>query len=342
MKRVSKSVGSTPNNQSLEIIKHVRKAVDSHRLLAYADHVIVGVSGGPDSLALLHVLMSLRHELGLKLSAAHFNHRIRRQADRDEHFVRVHAEKLQIPFFCGQASTHPPSHGSLEDWARQERYKFFKRVVLQTKADAIALGHTADDLAETVLMRIIRGSGLQGLAGMEHQRNINGISIIRPFLGIQKKDLYNYLKSSQIPYCIDRTNLKTDFFRNKIRLELLPHLIKEYNPNMMGVLIHLSDTSSMDYSFLETQALHIWKKNVSVKFPLVSMNLKEVRQWDPAMRRIIIRMAYEKLKGDLNQLTFDHVLAVENIILNGNQLAQLPAGILVEKRKQMLQFFKKN
>ncbi|MBL8013461.1 MAG: tRNA lysidine(34) synthetase TilS [Candidatus Omnitrophica bacterium] len=341
MKRVSKSVGPTPNKVS-EILQIVRSALETHRLLDYADHVVIGLSGGPDSMALLHLLIALRHELGIKISVAHFNHRIRRQAARDEQFVKDYAKKMGVPVFCESASTQPPSCGSLEDWARQERYKFFKRVAQKADADAIALGHTADDLAETVLMRIIRGSGLQGLVGMEYKRTINDVLILRPLLGVEKRSVYEYLQALNVPYCIDTTNSKTDFFRNKIRLELLPRLVKEYNPHMMQALVTLSNTSSADYSFLMTHASAIWDEHVNFKSAAVCMNVSSARQWHPAMRRIIIRMAYERVKGDLNQLTFDHVTSVENLIFAEIAFVQLPAHVAVEKRKQMVLFFKKN
>jgi tRNA(Ile)-lysidine synthase len=339
VKRAPKSVESTPINKTSSIIDQIRNAMSMHRLVPYGGSVIVGVSGGPDSTALLHVLFGLRHELGIKIIVAHFNHRLRRESSRDEKFTAALAEQFQLKFQCERAKSRPPKTGSLEDWARRQRFDFLIRAAAKHKADAVALAHTADDLAETVIMRVLRGSGLLGLKAMGESRDMAQVSFIRPMLSVTKKEVLGYLKGHRLNFCTDATNAKMDFFRNKIRLKLLPLLEKEYNANITHALVNLSKTAGEDYEFLAAQARTVWNKVVirsSSDSAHIQMDLKKLRQSHPAMRRIVIRMAYEYLKGDLNQLTFEHVQTIELLMFEPSGRVDLPAGIIVEKTKEHL------
>ncbi len=341
MKRDPKNAASTPINKAHHLLQTVKTVLTTHRLVPYGGCVIVGVSGGPDSTALLDILYQLRHELGLRLIVAHFNHRIRKEAGKDEVFVKHLAEKLELPFFCERAKHKPPVVGSLEDWARKLRYDFLIQLAAKCKADAVALAHTSDDLAETVLMRVIRGSGLQGLKGMGEKRVIHPTVIIRPMLGVRKKEIYAYLKKKKLDFCFDKTNAQTDYFRNKIRLKLMPYLEKEYNNNMTGALVNLSRSSSDDYEYIYQQARGYWQKVIEPRQPSVQgirLKAASLCKLHPAIRRMIIRMAFEHLKGDLNQLTFEHVQRVEQLLENPTGRVELPAGIVSEKNKDCLIF----
>jgi tRNA(Ile)-lysidine synthase len=196
-----------------------------------------------------------------------------------------------------------------------------------------------DDLAETVLMRVLRGSGLLGLKAMGESRDMAKVSFIRPMLSVTKKEVLAYLKQNRLSFCTDATNAKTDFFRNKIRLKLLPLLEKEYNANITHALVNLSKTAGEDYEFLSAQAKAVWNKVVfksSSDSVRIRLDGKKLRQSHPAMRRIVIRMAYEYLKGDLNQLTFGHVEMIELLLFEPSGRVDLPAGIIAEKTKEQL------
>lgn len=343
MKRAPKNAGSTPVIDPDSFFAEIHRTVTSNKLIADGDIVIVGVSGGPDSTALAHILYELRYILGLKIIVAHFNHRMRPQAIRDEQFVARMAKDLGLTYVCARAKERPPKTGSLEDWARRQRFDFLVRTAVKYKADAVALAHTADDLAETVLMRILRGSGLMGLKGMSEASVMHGIKFIRPFLSVAKVRLLEYLREHRLGYCKDQTNKTTDFFRNKIRLKLLPLLNKEYNANVRNVLVHLSRSVADDYDLLFREASALWPgvcKITSGNRTSVVLDAGKLRKVHPALMRIIVRMAYEKLKGDMNQLTFGHVQSVEKLLLKSSGAADLPGQVFVKKEEKRLYFYR--
>lgn len=341
MKRALKNAGSTPVNNPGSFLNHLQTTITANKLILSGDVVVIGVSGGPDSTALVHALHNLRHPVGFRIVVAHFNHRIRRESIQDEKFVARMAKELGLEYVCKRASQRPPKTGSLEDWARGQRLGFLTRVATRYRAQAVALAHTADDLAETVMMRVLRGSGLMGLRGMSQSGILYGVRFVRPFLSLTKVQVLDYLKEHRLKFCKDKTNAKTDFFRNKIRLKLLPLLNKEYNANVRKALGHLSRSAADDYDFLYRAALEIWphvfKSSPNTKFS-VALDVDKLQRIHPAIRRIIVRMAFERLKGDLNQLTFDHVYAIENLMLRPSGGIDLPGSVIVKIENDRLCF----
>jgi tRNA(Ile)-lysidine synthase len=311
-------------------------------LLKKGTTVVVGVSGGPDSVALVHVLWKIRYQLGIQILIGHFNHRLRAAASTDQKFVVKLAEKLGLPIECAAAKKFRPSQGSVEDWARQERLNFLTTLAKRHKAPAIVLAHTQDDLAETVLMRILRGSGLSGLRGILMERTIQGVNIIRPFLGVTKRDILNYLKREKLLFRTDHTNFQSHFFRNKIRLKLIPLLKKEYNPNIQQVLSHLAETVTVDYDFIHELGLVHFKQMAKFGKGSIILKVGSVLSLPVALRRGAFRFAYESLKGDLKRLTLDHILAAENLLINlpVSSIVHWPEGVRVVKTKTSLEFRK--
>lgn len=341
MKRVLKNVGSTSVNDPVSLLSEVHHTITSKRLIVRGDVVIIGVSGGPDSTALLHVLYGLRHLIGFRIIVAHFNHRMRPEAVKDERFVVSMAQGLGLKCVCARAKERPPKTGSLEDWARRQRVDFLLGLAVKHKADAVALAHTADDLAETVLMRVLRGSGLLGLKGMGEEGVIHGTRFIRPLLSLSKRRLLDHLRHLRADFCVDQTNRETDFFRNKIRLKLLPLLNKEYNANIVKTLVHLSRSVADDYDLLVHEASKVFPKvAVAAKGSkcVLSLDVQKLQKIHPSLKRIVLRMAFERLKGDLNQLTFDHVEALERLLLKSSGALDLPGGVMVKKQKDSLCF----
>jgi len=334
------SVMSQSKNKKVSALtSSVGDVIRVHRLVQKGSTVVVGVSGGPDSTALLHILWQLRYELGIKLIVGHFNHRLRRESLRDEQFVVRQAQKFGLTVFCERAKSAPPVHGSVEDWARQERFSFLIRLAQKNHAKAITLAHTQDDLAETVLMRILRGAGLLGLRGILLERNIQGVNFIRPLLQTSKEDVLKYLKSQKLPFVIDRTNLKTDFFRNKVRLNLLPLLEKSYNGNIRRVLANMSDSVSVDYDFINQAAGKFYSQIAKAGKNSIKLDAKRLADAHPALRRMALRSAFESLKGDLKRLTLDHIVSLEDLLENRpvGSIVDLP-GLSVIKSKKFLEF----
>jgi len=257
----------------MQLIQNIKTSIQNNSLFVRGATFIIGASGGPDSTALVHILHNLQYELGYHLHIAHYNHNLHRNAKQDQKFVELLAEQLNIP--CSVGCWKNPKElkrGSLEDAARRRRFQFFSRLAKKTDAKAVILAHTEDDLAETVLMRILRGAGLQGLRGILPDRKIDGICYIRPLLAIKKDEILAFLKKNNISYRIDPTNKNTEFFRNKIRLELLPLLSKQYNHNIKGLLTNMADNISTDYSYLESQSQKLF-----TKLAKCSSNNKNVR-----------------------------------------------------------------
>lgn len=220
----------------------VRDTIKDNELIQKGERVLLALSGGPDSLCLLHILNDLSGMLGFELSALHLNHMIRGSAaDEDEAFLKEHCSALGVPLFAERAdipSLAAESGKSLEETGRDIRYRLLK----EKGFDKIAVAHNKNDQAETVLMRILRGTGVRGLAAMEYKREDG---IIRPLLDTERSEIEQYCRDKNLSPRMDKTNEETDYTRNRIRLELLPAL-KEYNPNIIDSLCRLADSARDD------------------------------------------------------------------------------------------------
>jgi len=317
------------------ILEQVKDTIKKYRLLRQEDKVVVGVSGGPDSVALLYLLHRLSKEFKLRLHIAHLDHKIRKDSYKDREFVEKLATKLNIPITVSQVEVKKIARSaSLEEVARNARLGFLFQVARDTRADKIALGHSLDDQAETVLMRILRGTGLYGLAGIMPKRKIEKYTVIRPLLELRRRDIEKFLKQRRISSCRDQSNLEDIYFRNKVRNRLLPLLEKEYNSNIKEVLSNLSESAGYDYGYLNSVAEKImrnWQGGV---------NLKKLLKLHPGIQRLILRLGIARVQGDLRRITFKHIKEIEDLILNRpvNSIVHLPKGISVIKRKNSLLF----
>ena len=284
--------------------------------------VIVAVSGGADSVCLLQVLKELFPEA--VAGVAHFNHKWRAEAsDEDEQFVAQMARPL--PFFRGEGV---PAPGNLEQNARRARLAFFKSL-----GATVALGHTRDDQAETVLFRFLRGSGLTGLSGIAPAAN----GIIRPLLEVTRAEVEQFLRARNIPWREDSTNADRSFARNRIRHELLPQLARDWNPNITDALANLADLAYeeeqywglVSESFASTRMLtHGGSEEAGVE--LRADALSTVPR---ALARRLIRRAISLAKGDLRQIDFHHVEAVRNL----RRRVKLP-GLTVTRSFEWIRF----
>jgi tRNA(Ile)-lysidine synthase len=298
---------------------------------------LVGVSGGPDSMALLSVLAALRHHLGIQLHATHFNHRLRPEAAKDERFVRAWCGKLNIPLTVGRRRGGAISRLSEED-ARKMRFSFFLTAAKQLQAQCVALAHTRNDLAETVLMRLMRGSGLYGIRAILPRRTLEGVVFVRPLIDCDRADIEDYLKSRKIPFCTDKTNHRLIYERNKVRRGLLPLLAREYNPQIIKALSDLAVTSAEDYEFLSLQARRQFEKINTVSRGKVKIALQGFRRQHPAVSRLILRQMVETLTGDPAALDFEHIHALEKLAAQENPgRVDLPHRLKAVKTQKVLE-----
>lgn len=321
------------------ILEKVKNTIKRYNLLKKKEKVIIGVSGGPDSVALLYLLKSLKDEFRLTLYIAHLDHMLRKDSIKDRKFVEGLAKRLNLPITTGKINVKElaAQGGSLEEVARNARLGFFFKVAKEIGAAKIALGHNLDDQAETVLMRILRGSGLQGLSGILPKRNIYGYQIIRPLIEVSRKEIEGYLKKKGIRPCRDASNFKDVYFRNKLRNKLLPLLEKKYNQNIKKILSHTAENIAYDYDYLNAAATRIFRRLGP------RINLKKFLRLHPAMQRMVLRLNISRLAGSTRRIVFKHIEELEDLIFNRpvNSIVDLPKGISVAKGKNNLIFYRR-
>lgn len=246
----------------MNLIERVRQTIKRYKMFDFGDKVVIVVSGGPDSVCLLYILYSLKDELGLSLHIAHLDHMLRKNSYQDLLFVKDLAKKLNLVITTEKIDIPKlAKKGSIEEIARQIRFDFLFRVAKDIGATKIALGHNKDDQAETVFLRILRGTGLYGLQGILPKRKLVGFTVVRPLIEIERKEIERYLEKKGIKARCDITNIQDLYFRNKIRNRLLPLLEKEYNPKIKDILFNMAESIGSDYEFLESESRKALEKS---------------------------------------------------------------------------------
>ena len=290
-------------------------------MLAPGEAVVLGVSGGADSVGLLYILTELK-EYRLKLIVAHLNHGIRpKEGKRDEEFVKGIAASLNLPFELKEVNTprfKKSSNLSLEEAARILRYEFFKEVLGKYQAQRVATAHTLNDQAETVLMRILRGSGGVGLSGIPP---VSEGYIIRPLIETSRSDIEEFLRMKGVNWVEDSSNWARDFLRNRIRLELIPELEK-YNPRIKKTLARTAKLLRAEEDFIKKEADKQFGSvfTISGRDELIGTTTR-YKTIPEAIRLVVLRLAVEKLKGNLRKITSDHIFSVDELLHS-----QTPSG----------------
>ena len=313
-----------------------------------ASPLVVGVSGGPDSTALLYCLYRLRKAWDLKLHVAHLNHDFRgEEADADAEFVTNLALELDLPVTVEKqdplAYQRERGISSFEQGARELRYAFLAKVATSIGATAVAVAHTADDLAETVLLHILRGAGMHGLRGMTELApwpwpvNLPQLQLLRPLLEATKAETVAYCNSLGRSFRVDTGNALPRFTRNRVRQSLLPLLAEEYNPRIRESLVRLAHTASLELDFLETETDAIWPQVLvdpeegeaeEGDAGSVSLHRLALSKLHPALQRMVLRRAYILVAGDARRLRESHLKAMADAAgrRSSGQTLQLPGG----------------
>ena len=320
-------------------------------LIQQGDKIVIGVSGGPDSLCLLHLLINnLQAELALKLTIAHLNHQLRGvEAEADAAYVRDQAARWRVPL---REKTSPVAvlaaqrKQSLEETARQVRYAFLWQVAAEVGAAKIAVGHNADDQVETVLMHFLRGTGLAGLRGMlpkvdiadlrlhpadQPARTATAPQLIRPLLEISRQEIEAYCQEHSLTPRQDYSNQDTTLFRNRLRHELLPYL-ENYNPNIRQVLQHTAQVVTADSEILEEQLRRNWDSVVKSESPQkIEFDLPQWLALPLALKRSTLRRAIQNLRRSLRDVNFEHIENAIAIVEQGGTGAKatLPQGLIL-------------
>ncbi len=332
------------------MIKSLAQEWLSNGLLESDDHVVVGLSGGPDSMALLHLLLAANKTLEwhLQLHIAHLDHGLRgEESAEDNAFVRAAADSLDLPCTIESVNVAELAEsGSMgvEEASRQARYAFYQRVCLQTGAKIVAVGHHADDNAETILHRVLRGTGLRGLAGIPRKRALGGgsqITVIRPLLALSRKDILAYLADEGIAYREDGTNDDNESMRNRLRNVVLPQLERDINPQVREALTRLGEQAQWLVEFLQETVHRTFETLIiSRTDQVLTLNADTLSRKSRIVQTELVRLAYVSFELGEQDLTFSHVVFVLDLIADpasGKQV-KLPKGMTVEKRYGQLTF----
>lgn len=317
-----------------DFLKKVRDTISEYGMIRAGDKVLVAVSGGPDSMALLRSLDLLKGELGITLHIAHLDHRFRgKESAEDARFVAETARKLGIPITLERIDVPKfveESGLSEEEGARRVRYEFLDRTADAVGASRIALGHNADDQAETVLMRLIRGGGMRGLSGIPPVRSNR---FIRPLIRITRRQIEEFLRELGQDYRIDSSNLKPIYTRNRIRLELIP-MLSRYNPNISAVLARTGEILAAEDELLSQIADdELNRRLIERTKGHVRLSIEGFDELHMAIRRRIIRRAIEMAKGDLLNVDLTHIDSVLRMISGERPNAEVDLpGVRMERR----------
>jgi len=326
-------------------IESVKETLHDFNMLEPGDRVLVAVSGGPDSMALLHALLTVQDDFKIQMGVAHLNHGLRPSAaDRDAAFVQSRCRKeWHLPFHLEKEdllTRHQHQKGSLEALGRQARFDFFKRISRAFNYTKIALGHHAADNAELILMNLFRGSGLLGLSGIPPIREK---CFIRPLIHQPREEILAFLRKNKIDFVLDTSNRDHRFLRNRIRHELMPDLIHRFNPKLVETLSRTATILRSDEAFLDQQAHQILdtlsiKHATHVRIPIsVLFGLHE------ALQRRLIRVSIAHVRGHLKRITLHHIDTVLKLCKkdSGNWQLHLPDRLIVHKdEKDEVSFFR--
>jgi tRNA(Ile)-lysidine synthase len=312
------------------LIKNIQNFVFQNQLWKREDKIVVGVSGGPDSVCLLDILMKLKNKYNFEILVAHVNYRLRgKDSEEDEKFVKGLAEKNNIPV---QILKLKKNNKSSEEQMRNTRYRFFEKVRSENNFNSVAVAHNQDDQAETFLMRIIRGSGLAGMSSMKAK---NGY-IIRPLLETSRSEIIAYLDFNKLKYRTDKSNRDQKYLRNRIRHQLIPYLEEKFNPNIKILLARNAANVSEDYEYVS-----IFKNNL---LPEETMSVKKLLSLHPAQQNQTIRDWIKNFNGDLKNITASHIREIMKIVKsekNKNQNIKIGNLKLIRKGDKLTLLWKK-
>ena len=305
-------MATTEGTTKLE--QRVLRFIQGKYLVSREQQLVVAVSGGPDSVCMLHILVHLRNELGIGLHVAHLNHQLRgADADADARYVADLSQQLGIPATIEQSNV--PAYQarqriSLEEAAREVRYNFLAQVAGSIGAEQVAVGHTVDDHVETILMHLIRGSGTRGLRGLQPlsrwQSPGSSLTVIRPLLQVSREETADYCQRHQLAPRLDTSNLSLSPLRNRIRHQLLP-LLQSYNPQVAEALLRTARIASDDLAFLDTEAARLWGEVAEKRGETIILGKERFLQLPPALKRHLLRASIEDLLGNLKDIETRHI-----------------------------------
>lgn len=331
--------------------EQVLKTIKKYQLIEHKDKIVLGVSGGPDSICMLHLLNKLyrkREDLlteencpkgpfPIAIMVAHVNHMIRKEADDDERFVRDYCEKNKIEFYAKSIDVQNLANTNkigIEEAGRLARYEFFEEILQKTQATKIAIAHNKNDKVETILMHTLRGSGMKGLKGIEPKRG----NMIRPLIECERSEIERYCEREHLNPRIDKTNFENIYHRNKIRNVVIPYIQKEFNPNIIQTIDRLSDIVTLEDEYMEKQTKKVYQELVlEEKQKEVIIDLKKFNLQELVIKSRLIRYIIKRLFGttaSIEKIHIDDVIKLcSNNIGNKYLMPNKNIKILVKSHK---------
>ena len=324
--------------------ENVLETIKKYNLIENGDKIVVGVSGGPDSICLVDLLNEIKNDgkINFELVVCHINHMIREEAGEDEEFVRKYCEEKQIPFFVKHAKVEEIAKDmkiGTEEAGRKVRYDFFEEILEKNGANKIATAHTKNDNAETVLMNLIRGSGTVGLKGIQVIRDDK---YIKPLIDISREEIENYCEENKLNPRHDKTNDENIYTRNKVRNILIPCIKKEFNPNIIDTIDRLSKLVDKENNYLDKVTEETYKRIlIKEEKKEIILNLKRFNEEDEVIKSRIVLYTIKKLFGHTNGIEKIHIDDIIKICQNniGNKYLTPNKHIKILVNKGKMYFF---
>ena len=300
----------------------VRKTIREYNLIEKNDSIVVGVSGGPDSMTLLSILLKLKEEFNLKIYVAHVNHMLRENAIKDEGYVKEFCEKNNIEIFIKKANISEIAQKEkigLEEAGRNVRYNFFEEVLKNTESNKIAIAHNLNDKVETIIMNTLRGSGVSGLKGIEAKRK----KYIRPLIEIERYEIEKYCIENKINPRHDESNDDNTYTRNKIRNIVIPYIKNEFNSNIIKTLNRLSEIIKEEDEYVQSETEKIFKEILLTdEKNKIEFDPRKFNEQEKVIQKNLILLAIKKVKGStqgIEKVNIDDIIKLCNNNI-GNKL----------------------
>ena len=316
-------------------------------LIKDGDKIVLGVSGGPDSMCMLDMMRELKEEknINFEIYVAHVNHMIREEAIEDEKYVQNYCLKHNIKFFVKRVDVQKIANDKkigTEEAGRKVRYDFFEEVLQKTGSNKIAIAHNKNDKIETIIMHLLRGSGLSGLKGIEPIRDNK---YIRPLIECERQEIEQYCENRKLQPRIDKTNFENEYTRNKIRNIVIPYIKKEFNPNIIQTLSRLSEVATDESNYIDLQTQKIYNKLlIEKKDKQIILKLNEFNQQENVIQKRLVLKTIKKLNGSTDRIEKVHIEDIIKLCNNniGNKYLTPNKNLKILVKDKKIFFIKMN
>ena len=293
------------------MLNKILNTINKYNLIQKGDKIVIGVSGGPDSMCLLDSLYCLKEKLGIEIFVAHINHMIREEADEETEYVKEYCKNKNIKCYVKKADVEKLAKEQklgTEEMGRKIRYEFFKEIAKKENANKIATAHNLNDNVETVLLNLLRGTGVSGLKGIEIKRIENDIEYIRPIRECERKEIEEYCEKQKLNPKVDKTNLESIYNRNKVRNDLIPYLKREFNPNILEGINRLSDIAREEEEYFdEIIAKQYEELKIGENLNEVILDLNKFNNLNKVIKSRLIIYTINKVNGNVQGIGKIHI-----------------------------------